>query len=145
MKQRTVLFHRQFTDKRVAMTSLRRLYLRHGIRRKKVRMEKVMPRVQREDFVNKCQLLLAELEQARSEGRLIVFLDEIIFSKRSLLLREYSCKNSNLTVDQKEVYVGYRAVIASMTEEGGILQCETHMQAVDAAIFLDYLKKLRAR
>ena len=42
MKQRTVLFHRRFTDKRIAVTSLRRLYLRHGIRRKKVRLEKVM-------------------------------------------------------------------------------------------------------
>ena len=37
MRQRTVLFHRRFTDKRIAVTSLRRLYLRHGIRCKKVR------------------------------------------------------------------------------------------------------------
>ena len=121
MKQRSVLFHRQFTNKRVAVTSLRRLYLSHGIRRKKVRMEKVMPRVQREDFVNNCQLLLAKLEQARSEGRQLIYLDEINFTKRSLQLRDWSGKNSNLTVDQKEVYVGYRSVIASMTEEGGIL------------------------
>jgi len=42
MKQRTVLFHRQFPNKRIAVTSLRRLYLHHGIRRKKVRLEKVM-------------------------------------------------------------------------------------------------------
>ena len=38
MKQRTVLFHRRFPDKRIAITTLRRLYLRHGIRCKKVRM-----------------------------------------------------------------------------------------------------------
>ena len=43
MKQRTILFHRQFTDKRIAVTSLRRLYLRNGMRCKKVRQEKVMP------------------------------------------------------------------------------------------------------
>ncbi len=42
MKERTVLFHRRFTDKRIAVTSLRRLYLRHGIRCKKVRLEKTM-------------------------------------------------------------------------------------------------------
>jgi len=42
MKQRAVLFHRRFTDKRIAVTSLRRLYLRHGIRCKKVRLEKTM-------------------------------------------------------------------------------------------------------
>ena len=43
MKKRTVFFHRQFTNKRIAVTSLRRLYLRHGIKCKKVRQEKVMP------------------------------------------------------------------------------------------------------
>ena len=35
-----------------------------------------------------------------------VFLDEIIFSKRSLVLCEYSAKNTNLTVHQQDVYVG---------------------------------------
>ena len=43
MKKRTVYFHRKFTNKRIAVTSLRRLYLRHGIKCKKVRQEKVMP------------------------------------------------------------------------------------------------------
>ena len=64
--------------------------------------------------------MLEELTQAKNEGRLIVYLDEINFTKRSLVLREYSCKNSNLTVDQKEVYDGYRSVIACMSEEDGM-------------------------
>ena len=42
MKQRTILFHRRFTDKRIAITTLRRLYLKSGIRCKKVRLEKTM-------------------------------------------------------------------------------------------------------
>ena len=54
MKQRTVLFHRQFTDKRVAVTSLRRLYLKHGVKRKRVRQEKFKPRLQRENFAENC-------------------------------------------------------------------------------------------
>ena len=64
--------------------------------------------------------MLEELTQARNEGRLIIYLDEINFTKRSLLLREWSGKNSNLTVDQKEVYDGYRSVIACMTEQHGM-------------------------
>ena len=51
MQKRTVFFHRQFTNKRIAVTSLRRLYLRHGIKCKKVRQEKVMPLTARKDFV----------------------------------------------------------------------------------------------
>ena len=51
MKQRTILFHRRFTEKRIAVTSLRRLYLRHGIRCKKVRFEKTMTQRVRQNFV----------------------------------------------------------------------------------------------
>ena len=59
MRQRTVLFHRQFPDKRIAVTSLRRLYLRHGIRCKKVRLAKSMTQRVRRNFVQNCQDLLA--------------------------------------------------------------------------------------
>ena len=37
LKQRCKLFHRQFVNKKIAVTSLRRLYLKHGIKRKAVR------------------------------------------------------------------------------------------------------------
>ena len=62
MKQRTVLFHRRFPDKRIAVTSLRRLYLRHGIRRKRVRLEKAMTQRVRRNFVTSCQRLLEDME-----------------------------------------------------------------------------------
>ena len=45
LQERTVLFHRRFPDKRISTTSLRRLYLRNGVRRKKVRQVKVRPPV----------------------------------------------------------------------------------------------------
>ena len=64
MKERTVLFHRRFPDKRIAVTSLRRLYLKHKIRRKRVRHEKVLPPGLRAQYAAKCSELLAELEWA---------------------------------------------------------------------------------
>ena len=99
MHKRTVYFHRQYTDKRIAVTSLRRLYLRHGIKCKKVRQEKVMPYSARKDFFQNCRNLIDHVEQAKLQGRLIIYIDEINFTKRSLKLREWSMKNSNLTVD----------------------------------------------
>ena len=65
MQKRTVFFHRQFTNKRIAVTSLRRLYLRHGIKCKKVRQEKVMPLSARKDFVQNCRNLLEHIKQAK--------------------------------------------------------------------------------
>ena len=85
------------------------------------------------------------MREAKAEERVIVYLDELNFTKRSLLTREWSSKNSNLSVDQEEVYVGYRSVIASMTEEKGIDHLQLHMEAINADNFIVHLKALRAK
>ena len=98
-----------------------------------------MPAKTRQNFVQNCKNLVEHINQAKLEGRLIIYLDEICFTKRSLKLREWSMKNSNLTVNQEEVYVGYRSVIAAMTEENGIGLIKIHDQACYGEDFRDYL------
>ena len=145
MRERVILFHRQFPNKRIAPTSLRRLYLRHAVRRKKVRQEKNMPLSARKKFVSRCGTMLAGIAQAKAEGRLIVYLDEVNFTKRSLYTCDYACKNSNLTVNQEDIYIGYRSVIAAITEDGGVDLCLTYTQAVTGADFINYLRALHLR
>ena len=72
-------------------------------------------------------------------------MDEVCFSKRSLKLREWSTKNTNLTVEQKDVYVGYRSVIASMTEESGIGLIKILDQVGDSEDMCEYLNQLRRK
>ena len=138
------MFHRRFTDKRIAVTSLRRLYLRHGVKRKKVRQEKAMPARSRNQFVQNCKNLLATLAAVRQEGRRILYLDEINFTKRSVLMREWSGKNTNLAVDQEDIYVGYRAAIAAMSAKRGMEYVSYQDQAVNAEDFIQYVRELRA-
>lgn len=54
MKNRCKLFHRKFPNKRIAVTSLRRLYLKNKIRRKKVKQMKYMPDAQIKTFQERC-------------------------------------------------------------------------------------------
>ena len=54
MRERAVLFHRQFPDKRIAITTLRRLYLKNGIRCKKIRLIKTLSQRVRLNFVQLC-------------------------------------------------------------------------------------------
>ena len=100
LKWRTRLFHRHFPDKRIAVTTLRKLYLKNDIRRKKVRQEKHMPVNAQLRFRQNCQDLLSKLDQMQRANKKIIYLDEINFTKRSLCLLEWSHKNSNLAVDQ---------------------------------------------
>jgi hypothetical protein len=145
LKWRTKLFHRIFPDKRIAVTTLRRLYLKHGIKRKKVRQEKYMPLSTRQRFTSDCQDLLSKLDLMKRENKKIVYLDEINFTKRSLSLREWSNRGSNLSVDQKDVYTGYKSVIASMTAENGIGCTTVHSQAINSLDFVYFLQKLRRK
>lgn len=145
MKERQVRFHRWFQNKRIAITSLRRLYLKNGVRRKKVRQEKYLPNTTRQNYVQICQNVVQQIDQAKKEGRRLIYLDEINFTKLAIKLREWSAKNSNLTVDQEDIYTGYRSVIASMSEERGYEFTQIHSKAIDADDFIDYLKKLRKK
>jgi hypothetical protein len=119
--------------------------LKHGIRRKKVRQEKSDEYRTRADYKGKCWKLERDLMKARQEGRKLLFLDEICFTKLSLPNREWSKRNSNLTVEQEDVYQGYRAVIASMTEGRGIELLKISDHAFNGEDFLEYLRSMRRR
>ena len=58
-----------------------------------------MPQNIRADFQQRCRNLLQELTKVKNEKRKLVYLDEINFTKRSITLREWSAKNSNLAID----------------------------------------------
>ena len=81
MKMRTILFHRQFPDKRIAVTSLRRLYLKNKIKRKKVRQEKYLPPNTQEKFEFQRSELIEKLDLLQSKKMKFVYLDETNFTK----------------------------------------------------------------
>ena len=43
MKERVVLFHRRFPNKRISLTALYRLYKANGVKRKAVKVNKTTP------------------------------------------------------------------------------------------------------
>ena len=47
-------------------------------------------------------------------------MDETVFTKLSIQNREYSSKNTNQTVDQKQVYTGYKCAIATISASTGL-------------------------
>ena len=104
-----------------------------------------MPGHVRADYQQRCRNLLNEIGRAKHEGRKFIYLDEINFTKRSVALREWSGKNSNLTIDQEEIYVGYRSVIAAMSEEDGMMHLQIHGQAVNSFDFIHFLSMLRRK
>ena len=77
------------------------------------------------------------------QGRLMVFLDEICFTKLAIQKKEWSRHNENLSVNQVDVYVGYRAVITTMTAEFGVGLSWIYNSGVNGDDFIEYLQALR--
>ncbi len=133
----------RYPGKWLAVTTLRRIYLTHGVKRKKVRQEKVMPLAAWANYGERRRELSENLAQARKEGRKLIYLDEIVFSKRSFLGIDWSRTNQHIHVDQQQIYQGYRATIAACSEERGIEHIQTHNQAIDSQDFIRYLRMLK--
>ena len=51
MKERVQLFERKFPGKRISESKLRRLYLKHGVRRKEIKVKKLLPQSTVTNFV----------------------------------------------------------------------------------------------
>jgi transposase len=131
--------------KLLAVTSLRRLYHKHGVKIKKVRQEKMMPLSQWQNFDIDKSEVVSKLLEAKTEGRKVIFLDEICFTKRSFLGTCWSKKYENISVDQKQVYQGFYAAIASCSSEKGIEAIFIHNKAINHQDFIKYLKKLKRK
>ena len=142
MKMRTILFHRQFPDKRIAVTSLRRLYLKNKIKRKKVRQEKYLPPNTQDKFEFQRSELIEKLDLLQSKKMKFVYLDETNFTKLAFQSKDWSHCRENQHVDQRDIYTGYRSVIASISEEKGIELIKIYRTAVMSDIFIKYLKHL---
>ena len=64
MKERVELFQEQFPQKSIAQTALRNLYIKHGVRRKMVHLEKQRTPFQIEHYDEQRDLIVQRLEEA---------------------------------------------------------------------------------
>jgi transposase len=110
---------------------------------KTVRQEKRMPLSTWRTFNEKRETLRQQLQDARDAGRKIIYLDEICFTKRSFMGRTWSRKHENVRVDQAQLYQGYRATCATVSEETGVELLATQEMAFKEEHFIPYLQQLK--
>lgn len=98
-KERTEVFMAKFPGSKLSVTTLRRFYAKNNIKAKAVRQEKRMPPHALANYTAEKQRILRELDEARRQGRRILYVDEICFTKTSIMNRCWSKPNENITVD----------------------------------------------
>jgi hypothetical protein len=86
--------------------------------------------------------LYSELCDATQKKAPIVYLDEVNFTKSSIQSFDWSGQNANITVDQRQIYIGYKSVIAAISSARGSIFTHIYDAAVDRDDFAMYLKAL---
>ena len=120
LEERCALFEALFKPKRLCASTLRRIYLKNKISRKAVRKVKAIPVNKAGEYQQWKATLLEKMDTVELENRKIIYVDEVMFTKKACLDKAYSHKYTNLAVNQDDLYASYTAVLAAVSEETGV-------------------------
>ena len=101
-------------------TLLRQVYRRHTIRKKKYRWFKVdpvsTPEMKRKDLAR----MKRQLTMARNDGYRFVYLDETMFTRKTVGCEEWSLPKQNFSVDEAKLSEHTLALLMSISKENGL-------------------------
>ena len=97
--ERCVLFHRQFPERRLNPTLLRKVYRMFGIKKKAIVYTKVL----KPHIANKIgelkEQLRTKVATVKSEGYEVVYADECCFTRQSVAKGEWTRPRNNVEID----------------------------------------------
>ena len=96
IKERCVLFHRQFPEKFIKPWRLRMIYKVNIIKRKMIKITKMPRRIDENRYNDLRNVMRERLRTAIKQKRKIIWLDETMFTKTTNLHREWSKRSQNI-------------------------------------------------
>ena len=118
--ERVARLRREYTEKKFTVYHLRKLYRRHGVKFKKVKVGKKIAPVQQHDIQQKISEMQQGIDWCRENNYDLLWLDEVMFTTRTLADRAWSPKRQPLFIDQKESNIKATAVVAVVSERNGV-------------------------
>ena len=100
LKERCIMFHRHFGNHRINPTLLRKFYLQHKIKKKKIKWVKHINPDKEQEYEEWRINIKQELEDLRKEHYRIIFLDEAVFTTKTIRSVEYTANRQPLRVPQ---------------------------------------------
>ena len=89
--------------------------------------------------------IVRKLECSTKEGRLILYCDEVNFTKHTNKDKDWARMHFNIELEQKTAFTKFKAVIVAMSYENGVSDWMIFDQAVRKEDFLDFLQCLKAK
>jgi hypothetical protein len=136
-------FKRRFPGGYITPYKLRKLYQGQKIRKKYLRFTKLPDEPKQIEIAEKAAVLGREIRFALSDGFRLVYLDEMMVTKRSLPKSEWSKKNQNFQLDLSKIDTSAVATLCAVSREFGVDLIMTFEKSVDRSKFMIFLQALR--
>lgn len=85
------------------------------------------------------------MKTAREGGQKVVYCDEVMFTKHTGKVRDWSAKGHNTSVGETNYYTDYKAVVAGISSEVGVEVVFISERAITQETFVEFLEELRKR
>ena len=114
IEERTALFNARYAPVKVSTTTLLNAYRGLGIKKKKVREDKVVPSKKKYLIPRQIRFARDALKKALDEGTPVVYLDETMFTIKTREEHEWSAKLHNFKVNQFDLAIKTQAFIGGI-------------------------------
>jgi len=104
-----------------------------------------MPAANMRRYENQRLEVIRKLEEAKARKLTIVYLDEIVFSKTTFPKRDFSNRGMHRQVNQKDLYITYKAALAAISTKRGMEKLSVYDAAVNTKRFETFVKALHKK
>ncbi len=113
------------------------------IRKKKIKRTKVISEDKEWQRLGEAVEAYSELEQHKADGYRILYLDEVMTTKSTLPMFEWSALNDNMKVDLSQFSGQTTATVAAISEKHGVDLILNFEKSVNSDKFVQFLTRLR--
>ena len=137
------MFHRHFGNHRINATLLDKFYRQHKIKKKKIKWVKHINPDKEIEYEEWRLNIKQELEDLRRDHYRIIYLDEAVFTTKTIRNVEYTANRQPLRVPQARLQQPVKALIFAISEEQGVEHYQIFDFSINTQKFIEYVVNLR--
>ena len=124
-------------------TLYREVYRRHGIKKKRYRWYKVDKNATEESRRHDLARMKRQLTMAKNDGFRVVYLDETMFTRKTVADLEWTLPKENVLVHDAKLNEPTLALLSAISKEKGQEHFRIFEKSVDIEKFKEWLQGLR--
>ena len=136
------MLHRKFPEVIVSASTIRNIYLRHGIKFKFIKRGKKIVDFADPHYLHLFKEMYDAVRTTRLKDMKLVWVDEAVFTFNTLGKMAWSSKFQSISVKDIDFKVRTTAIVAAISEDGGLEAITMHKRSVSTTDFVAFIELL---